>query len=810
VPAPTPQEIAPEADRDGRDRPDPGDRFARLLDQSGQPFILVDEAMRIARVNPAFESLLGRSSEQLLGRTVDEITPERWRGTTAEAIDRLHLTRQAQRYEKEYLHADGTPIPVSLVTDFDRDESGRVRGSFAFVTDIRERKRAEEALRASEERFRQLYDEAPFGYHVIDSHGVILSVNRTECELLGYEADELVGRSIFDFIVEGQREAARWALAERVRGERPVQEVERVFRTKDGRERIFAIENRQLLDREGRVVGVRGTMQDITRRKRAEAALVSSERRLRALFEGIEDAIFVHDLHGRILDANPAACRRLGYTREEFLALNTRDIDDPDFSHGFADRLEEQLRHGRLSCEGRHRAKDGRLIPVDINTSLIQFEDQTAVLAVIRDITERKALEETRREFAEVQMRYAREAEERARELARSEGRYRGLTEGLLDAVVVTDSAGRITLFNHSAERVFGHDPSEVLGRDLAELIPDDPACASLPSFQGALKAADPRVVGRTVEAVGLRRGGEAFPVEVSVAAVGGGPAEFVASIRDLTERNRMRAMLMQTEKLASIGLLSAGVAHEINNPLAFIANNLAVLDRDLGPVLELVEAFRSCRDAVAEVAPEAAARAERIAEDVDWEYVRGNLPRMLARTRDGVQRVAAIVQNLRGLARTSPPVLEPVALSDLIDGALEMVSVKVKRAGVEVTVDRAPLPKIACVPSQIGQVFLNLLVNAVQAIEAARRPEGGHVRVALRAEPGRQVVEISDDGPGIAPEAMSRLFDPFFTTKPVGEGTGLGLAISHGIVTGHGGTIEVRSTPGQGATFLVALPTSR
>ncbi len=301
--------------------------------------------------------------------------------------------------------------------------------------------------------------------------------------------------------------------------------------------------------------------------------------------------------------------------------------------------------------------------------------------------------------------------------------------------------------------------------------------------------------------------------MEISVATVEAGSEatsslEFIASIRDQTERQRMRAMLMQSEKLASIGLLSAGVAHEINNPLAYIANNLAVLDRDLTGILDLVAAYASADEALAAAAPEAAERVRQIAEDLDWDYVRDNLPRMLGRTRDGVQRVANIVQNLRGLARTSPPTMERVALADLIDAALDMVQSQLRRGHVELTVEKPPLPKLSCVPSQISQVILNLVVNALQAIESARPSEGGRLRVTLRAEPAYQVIEIADNGVGIKPEDVARLFDPFFTTKPVGEGTGLGLSITHGIVTGHGGHIDITSHPGHGATFRVALPT--
>ncbi len=792
-------------------------RCAALLDQTGQPLVLADRQLRIEHVNHAFEELLGFSRAELIGRSVQELTPPEWQETTALAMRQLAETGRPQRYEKCYRHRDGRAIPVSLVTDYDRDETGEIRGSYAFVSDISERQAAEAALRASEERFRQLFDEAPFGYHITDTDGTILSVNRTECEMLGYPAERLVGTSMFDYVVEGQREAARWALAERVRGDRPVQEVEWVLRTREGVERVFAIENRLLKGPDGQVVGIRGSIQDITRRKQTEAALMASERRLRALFEGIEDAVFVHDLEGKILDANPAACRRLGYTREEFLRLSTRDIDDPEFGSSFGDRLENQLRHGRLSCEGRHRTKDGRVIPVDINSSLIQLEEQTAVLAVIREITERKALEETRRQFAEAQMRHARAIEAKAHELARSEARYRQFNDSLLDAVVVTDAGGRITLFNRAAERTFGYRAAEVQGTNLRDLITDAPAgadreAAAVPSLQQALIEGDTRVVGRTVEATGRRRSGELFPLEISLAAVeigDDGPAEFIGSIRDLTERNRMRAMLLQSEKLASIGLLSAGVAHEINNPLAYIANNLAVLERDLAGLLELVGAYESARPVLEQHAPETAARIVAIEESLDWAYVQTNLNRILARTRDGVQRVAKIVQDLRGLARTSPPTKEWIALTDLVDSALDMVAPRLKRDGISVEFERPtpPLPKIACVPTQVGQVFLNMLVNAAQAIEEGRPAEGGKIWVTVSGDPGEQAVEIADNGIGIDPASIPRLFDPFYTTKPVGEGTGLGLSISHGIVTGHGGRIEVDGAPGKGARFRIVLP---
>jgi signal transduction histidine kinase len=159
-------------------------------------------------------------------------------------------------------------------------------------------------------------------------------------------------------------------------------------------------------------------------------------------------------------------------------------------------------------------------------------------------------------------------------------------------------------------------------------------------------------------------------------------------------------------------------------------------------------------------------------------------------------------------MARTAPPAKELVPLAELVASALEMAHGQLRKAKIAVKVDApANLARVPCVANQIAQVILNLLINASQSIQDLDRPEGGQIAIRLHAEGQTQVIEIADNGGGIAPEHLPRLFDPFFTTKPVGEGTGLGLAISHSIITGHGGSIEVAETPGGGATFRLRLP---
>jgi signal transduction histidine kinase len=274
-----------------------------------------------------------------------------------------------------------------------------------------------------------------------------------------------------------------------------------------------------------------------------------------------------------------------------------------------------------------------------------------------------------------------------------------------------------------------------------------------------------------------------------------------------LAEQNRAlreaQAALIQSEKLASLGQLAAGVAHEINNPVAYVTNNLAVLRRDVTAALGVLDAYRRGLDDLARVRPDLAAAAARLEENIDLAYVRDNLPRLFEKSQGGLQRVRDIVCNLCNFARLDEGESKEVDLRSAVESTLEIIAHEVKARGVEVRTDFPPLPPIVCHPGQVNQVFLNILMNAVQACAP-----GGWVAVRTRLEPGDLVVvEVEDNGCGIRPEHLPHLFEPFFTTKPVGQGTGLGLSVSYGIVRDHGGSIEVESTPGRGSVFRVCLP---
>ncbi|MFO0909850.1 MAG: ATP-binding protein [Isosphaeraceae bacterium] len=269
------------------------------------------------------------------------------------------------------------------------------------------------------------------------------------------------------------------------------------------------------------------------------------------------------------------------------------------------------------------------------------------------------------------------------------------------------------------------------------------------------------------------------------------------------------QSQLVHSEKLASLGTLAAGMAHEINNPLAFAMNNVAVMGRDTSDLLRLLQLFQQGFAALAAVEPDLASRIAQLEVDIDLPYLRENLPGMSDRTRQGLQRVAKIVENLREFAQLDRSEIALVDINSALDHSLGMLSDALAQHRVKVDRQYTELPLVECAAAPLNQVFLNLLMNALQAIEATGR-QAGRIIVATRTEADAILIEVRDDGVGIPAEVVSRIFDPFFTTKPVGRGTGLGLSITHGIIADHGGRIEVESTIGAGSLFRVHLPTQR
>ncbi|MBC8069190.1 MAG: response regulator, partial [Deltaproteobacteria bacterium] len=386
-----------------------------------------------------------------------------------------------------------------------------------------------------------------------------------------------------------------------------------------------------------------------------------------------------------------------------------------------------------------------------------------------------------RRELREAEGRRRRRAAES--ELARSEALLRSILDTVPEGVLVADERGHFLVWNAAADAIIGKGPTSRTPREwpdeyatyLEDQVTPHP-WAELPLVRAMRgESTDGHVVF-------LRGRGEAHGRLLSVNArpLYGAHGELyggVSVLRDITLERAAHEQLMVSDRMASVGLLAAGVAHEINNPLSAVIANLDLLHETL-----------------VEAAP--------APEQIQWSEVR----EQLSDAREAADRVRRIVKDLKVLSRSEEAKTVRVDVRELLDAALRMAWNEIRHRA-SVTRDYQPVPVVLANPSRLGQVFLNLVVNAAQAI----RPGGADSNVigvsTHTAEDGRAVIEVRDSGGGIPPEVLQRIFTPFFTTKPAGVGTGLGLSICHRIVTQLGGEIVIDSEVGLGSTFRVLLP---
>jgi signal transduction histidine kinase len=269
----------------------------------------------------------------------------------------------------------------------------------------------------------------------------------------------------------------------------------------------------------------------------------------------------------------------------------------------------------------------------------------------------------------------------------------------------------------------------------------------------------------------------------------------------EMVERKHLESQLVQSEKLASIGQLAAGVAHEINNPIGYIFSNFGMLEGYLDKLFEMLSAYEIAEGNVGP--PEIAERLASLRETMQLDFLKEDVPGLMRESKEGIVRVRTIVQDLKDFSRVdSAQEWQWASLHQGIDSTLNVVASEV-RYQADVVKEYGRIPDIECLPSQLNQVVMNLVVNAAHAMG----PQRGCITLRTGTEGDDVWLEVADTGCGIPAENLSRVFDPFFTTKPIGKGTGLGLSLSYGIVQKHRGHIDVRSEVGKGTTFRVVLP---
>jgi len=527
--------------------------------------------------------------------------------------------------------------------------------------------------------------------------------------------------------------------------------------------------------------------QHVIERRRAEAALRESEKRFRTVVDQAADAMFVHDLDGRIIDVNQQACESLGYSREELLGRRVPNVD-AEFGNG--DDMKSAWSHlapkRPITVEGFQQRKDGTTFPVEMRLGLVELGGRRAIIALARDITERKQTEI---------------------EMNRLRNLFKNMIDSMPSILVGVNSEGRVTHWNVEAQRVTGVSAEDAPGRMLFDVFPQ--LSVEMGKIRRAIREQKPQKASKVPTEVDS---GVRFSDLTVYPLVANDIEGAVIRVDDVTERVRLEEMMIQSEKMLSVGGLAAGMAHEINNPLAGILQNAQVmrnrLTGDLPKNRRTAEACGITMEAITAYIEE-----------------RG-IPAMIEAIMDSGRRAAQIVDNMLSFSRKSDSHFAPHDLAELLEKTVDLASndydLKKKYDFRRIEVVReydADTPKVACEASKIQQVFLNLLKNGAEAMAGNKgeAPEGKAApersRFILRVAPDADMarVEIQDNGPGMDEATRKRVFEPFFTTKDVGVGTGLGLSVSYFIVAeNHGGTMAVESTPGNGAKFIIRLPLER
>jgi two-component system, NtrC family, sensor kinase len=523
----------------------------------------------------------------------------------------------------------------------------------------------------------------------------------------------------------------------------------------------------------------------------------------------------------RIVIANRAAQQTLGYSEQALLAMAITGIESSLQDVFYWEDVSNGLYLGIEAQEGLYQCADDSMLTVMKSIRVVHHNGAPMLLVQARDVRNEREVEDA---------------------LAHTLSQLRATLESTGNGILVIDWQGKIASMNRLFSKMWGipddllleRNDSAILEFIAAHVLETDACrtrlqeivdghetedlfrlkdgrffeCKSRPQYLGE------RIIGRVfgynditerkLAEAALRESRDQLEERVQART-----ADLqTANATLLTEKVRQEVLirkleeaqnqLLQSEKMASIGQLAAGVAHEINNPVGFVNSNLGALQRYTDDMLKLLAAYERIEESLAEHILQ---DIKQLKKEIDAAYLREDIGNLLTESLDGLQRVKRIVQDLKDFSHVDESERQWADLETGLESTLRVVWNELKYKA-EIVKEYGAIPQIECFPSQLNQVFMNLLVNASHAIE-----DHGRITIRTGQDEENVWVEVEDSGKGIQPEHLGRIFEPFFTTKPVGKGTGLGLSLSYGIVQKHGGRIEVKSEPGKGSVFKMVLP---
>ena len=588
----------------------------------------------------------------------------------------------------------------------------------------------------SQRNFKELIDSLDDAAFAVSLDGTLKTVNRRTAETLGAPYSELVGHKLEEFLGAPLRAEASGS-RERFLEKRNWSGVVEVHLKNDLRRLYYDCVVNAIVKGDD-VTGASVMARDITGHR-------EKEQRFTQLFESLEEGVYISTPEGKLLEVNPALVSILGYdSKEDLLNLPPEQLSVDAQGGPVLGRTGSQSGRTRTR-ELRLKRKDGGVaVCVDTSTGVMEEGRLVRYQGTLVDVTEKRALE---------------------RQLRRQEEFRQRLLESFPDLILVLDMKGQYTFVSARISELLGYGPEHLVGKNVDDVENTSPELATLYRTVATGKSS------RTSCEYGSRHRDGSWRTMLGMASpllnAEGKPAGVIISVRDVTMEKKLEQQIIQSERLAAMGQMIGGFAHELNNPLTSILGMAELLQE--GGVSE-------------------AAR------------------KQIGILHQQARRAAEIVQNLQYFARPPAPGRSQVNLNELVQRTVQMQAYPLRKSNITVDFLQEPaIPAVVADPNQLMQVFLNLLLNAEQAIRESR--EKGTIRVRIGRNPDSVWIVFQDDGPGIAPENLTHIFDPFFTTRRPGRGTGLGLSICKTVLREHGGNIEAASAPGGGAVFTITLP---
>jgi two-component system, NtrC family, sensor kinase len=727
--------------------------FRNYFGEFPDPVIVTDMESRVVFLNDSAERLTGCSiaeGKPLAGSDILRMDPEDARRSLVEQCsDKGSLSGVSVLLT----NSAGEWAPFSLSAHLVSGKDGVPTGCVAVVRDVLSRSSGMES-HIPESIFSSVINNFPMPFFTVDTNLTITYMNHHLERLTGYSSTEVVNRmTCAELFRTPHCHTKDCAIHQAIENRAPIAGLRRSILDREGRKIPVALHASVITDSEGRVVGGFEALRDIT-------SVVEAEQKIGMIAENTQEGILMADENRRIIFANSRMTEIVDQPKDELIGKDVGELLPVQHLTIIDDLIgnvdpgrPQQLRFCSTiqpykNSQQAYRAFETCIVVSRIGKSLITY-------MFFHDLTKHIEIE---------------------RQLHNANSFLNNIIRSSADGIVVVDKEGKVLIFNEGAERILGYKAEEVVGKQIASSRIYSPEVAR--EIMRRMRSDDYGPPGK-VTALRLnlvRKDGEDVPVNFSAAIIKKDDREIgsVGIFSDLREQLRIRReleeakiQLMQAEKIASVGRLAAGVAHEINNPLSGILLYADMLVRDL-------------------------------AHNPQWS---ADLQEII----DQTLRCKQIVTRLLEFSRQSVGQKIPFDVNNIINRSAELLAGQSLFYDVEFMMDLQPdIPQMMGDPGQLQQVFTNFVINAGSAMKGK-----GKIIVTSRFDPDCQEVSLqfADTGPGIPPEIMDKIFEPFFTTKQPGEGTGLGLSVAYGIIQQHGGSIEVKNSHSGGALFTVTLP---